>query len=355
MCKTKERMLSILMALLLMFSCFAGVMAPAAQAAPEDNALQVKMRFDKSPAAPGDTVTVTAYLENYESAEKDIYTISVEIPTKTANLTYVEGSEKSYVDKNDFNVAETFIMFGYAEDKKDGVPVLPRSTKDLFSFQLKVNDQLTEDCEEELYKDIVIGDIDDEPILVSKDAVKLPIKAVIPVESISLDKTETSLKIGETTALKATVLPENATDKTFSWSTSNKDVATVDGNGLVTAVGEGQATITATTKDGNKTASCVVSVSKPAPVVVAVTGVTLDKSEAALKIGETATLKATVAPENATNKNVSWTSSDEAVATVKDGVITAVAAGKATITVTTEDGQKTARCCLLYTSDAADD
>ncbi|MPN49328.1 hypothetical protein SDC9_196946 [bioreactor metagenome] len=80
-----------------------------------------------------------------------------------------------------------------------------------------------------------------------------------------------------------------------------------------------------------------------------VTGVTLDKTEAALKVGETATLAATIAPANATNKNVSWSSSDEAIATVKDGVVTAVAAGKATITVITEDGQKTAECVVTVT------
>ena len=342
MCKTKERMLSILMALLLMFSCFAGVMAPVAQAAPEDNSLQVKMRFDKSPTAPGDTVTATVYLENYESAAEDIYAMSVEVPAKTENLTYVKDSFNSYVKKNDLNITDTFIMFGYTEDKWDGVPVLPRDTKDLFSFQLKVNDQLKTDTEEELYMDILVGG-NEEVMLSGKENVKLPIQAVIPVKSVSLDQTETALKIGESTALKATVLPENASDKTVGWSTSDKTIATVDGNGLVQAVGEGQAIITATTKDGSKTANCTINVKKP---IVAVTGVTLDKNEAALKIGETATLAATVAPADATNKNVSWSSSDEAIATVKDGVVTAVAAGKATITVTTEDGQKTAECVV---------
>lgn len=249
MCKTKERMLSILMALLLMFSCFAGVMAPLAQAAPEDNSLQVKMRFDKSPTAPGDTVTATVYLENYESATEDIYAMSVEVPAKTENLTYVKDSFKSYVKKNDLNITDTFIMFGYTEDKWDGVPVLPRDTKDLFSFQLKVNDQLKTDAEEELYMDILVGG-NEEVMLSGKENVKLPIQAVIAVESIALDQTKATLNIGESIALKATVLPENASDKTVGWSTSDKNIATVDGNGLVQAVGEGQAIITATTKDG---------------------------------------------------------------------------------------------------------
>ena len=77
---------------------------------------------------------------------------------------------------------------------------------------------------------------------------------------------------------------------------------------------------------------------------VAVTGVTLDKSEVSITVGKTATLTATITPSNATNKNVSWTSSDEGVATVENGVVTAVAKGSATITVTTEDGNYSASC-----------
>ena len=77
---------------------------------------------------------------------------------------------------------------------------------------------------------------------------------------------------------------------------------------------------------------------------VAVTGVTLDKSEVSITVGKTATLTATITPSNATNKNVSWTSSDEGVATVENGVVTAVAEGSATITVTTEDGKYSASC-----------
>ena len=79
---------------------------------------------------------------------------------------------------------------------------------------------------------------------------------------------------------------------------------------------------------------------------VAVTGVTLDKTEVALNIGETVTLTATVAPDDATDKTVTWATSDETVATVADGVVTAVAAGTATITVITTDGAKTATCTV---------
>ena len=85
---------------------------------------------------------------------------------------------------------------------------------------------------------------------------------------------------------------------------------------------------------------------------VAVTGVTLSQTEATLNIGETLTLTATVAPDNATDQTVTWTSSDETVATVADGVVTAVAVGTATITVTTTDGAKTATCAVTVAATA---
>ncbi|MDO5433904.1 Ig-like domain-containing protein [Eubacterium sp.] len=170
----------------------------------------------------------------------------------------------------------------------------------------------------------------------------------IPVEAVNLDKTDAALKIGETTTLTAAITPENATNKNVSWTSSDEKVAAVK-DGVVTALAEGKAAITVTTEDGEKTAVCNVTVSGEKPVTVPVTGVSLDKKDAALKIGETTALTATITPENATNKNVSWTSSDEKVAAVKSGVVTAISEGKATITVTTEDGNKTAECIVTVT------
>lgn len=170
----------------------------------------------------------------------------------------------------------------------------------------------------------------------------------IPVEGVALDKKDAVLKIGETTALKAAVTPENATNKNVSWSSSDEKIATVK-DGVVTAVSEGTTAITVTTEDGGKTAVCNVTVSGEKPEVIPVTGVSLDKREAVLKVGETGALTATVAPKNATNKNVSWSSSDEKIAMVKGGVVTAVSEGKATITVATEDGNKTATCIVTVT------
>lgn len=87
----------------------------------------------------------------------------------------------------------------------------------------------------------------------------------IPVQSVSLDKTSLGLTEGETAQLTATVLPDNATNKNVTWSTSNASIATVDANGLVTAVSAGTATITVTTEDGSFTANCTVTVREDVP------------------------------------------------------------------------------------------
>ena len=336
----------------------------------------------------------------------------------------------------------------------------------------------------------------------------------VAVTDVALDKEEISVEAGKTEQLKATVSPSNASNKAVSWTSSDETVATVDQNGLVTAVKEGTATITVTTEDGGKTAVCEVTVTAPAAeegtiykltdqftdgkeylivssdaegsayaltnpggssggtsmgqtevavksgdvdedgtadiyirsdaedIVwtaaangdgfditngtdylegksgnvriynsqqysdrywtyegsqfkhvggsntytvyyssgftstynestnkiyiyekyadegdpVAVTDVALDKETISVEAGKTDQLKATVSPANASNKAVSWTSSDETVATVdQNGLVTAVKEGTATITVTTEDGGKTAVCEVTVTAPAAEE
>ena len=164
--------------------------------------------------------------------------------------------------------------------------------------------------------------------------------APIAVTGVSLSKSETILTIGNSETLTATVAPANADNKNVTWSTDAPTVATVE-NGTVKAIGAGTATITVTTEDGKYTATCTVKIS-PAPV--AANGVTLTPDKTTLNVGEKQTLTATVLPADATNKNVTWVSSDTSVATVENGVVTAVGKGTATITVTTEDGGFPATC-----------
>ena len=172
--------------------------------------------------------------------------------------------------------------------------------------------------------------------------VTVNVAATVPVTSVSLDKTSLGLTEGDTETLTATVEPSDATNKNVTWSTSDASIATVT-DGVVTAVAPGTATITVTTEDGNKTATCAVTVTA---ATVPVTGVTLNKTSTSLYVGDTETLTATVAPDNATDKTVTWTSSNPSVATVENGVVTAVAPGTAVITVTTADGTKTATCTV---------
>ena len=171
-----------------------------------------------------------------------------------------------------------------------------------------------------------------------------PAPEVIEVTSVSLNKTSLTLEIGESETLTATVLPSNATDKSVTWTSSDKSVVTVI-NGRITAVGAGAATITAKTSNG-KTAICSIIVKEPAPEIIEVTSVSLNKTSLTLEIGASETLTATVLPSNATDKSVTWTSSDQAVATVVNGKITAVGSGIATITATASNGKK-ASCTII--------
>lgn len=169
--------------------------------------------------------------------------------------------------------------------------------------------------------------------------------ATKPVTGVTLNKTTTKIKVGETESLVATVNPSDATNKNVTWTSSDETVATV-ANGVVTGKSVGTTTIKVTTQDGNHVASCNVTIeeNEEEPTVIDVTGVELDKTEDEIKVGETLTLKATVLPENATNKNVTWSSSDEKIATVANGVVTGKKEGNVTITVTTQDGNYKEEC-----------
>ncbi|MFC6402307.1 Ig domain-containing protein [Mammaliicoccus sciuri] len=160
----------------------------------------------------------------------------------------------------------------------------------------------------------------------------------ISVTGVTLSKESLTLEPGATGNLVATVEPSTATDKTVTFASSDKEIATVDNKGKVTAVKPGAADITVTTKDGSKTAKCALTVTAK---TIAVTGVTIAPKTASVDVDTTTKLNSTVAPSTATNKSVSYKSSDEAVATVSsNGTVTGVAEGDATITVTTQDGNK---------------
>ena len=167
----------------------------------------------------------------------------------------------------------------------------------------------------------------------------------IPVTSVTLNKSELTMKVEDEEQLTVVVAPIEVVDKSVHWTSSDPSVATVSDTGVVTAVSAGTATITARSNlTQDKYASCTVTV---LPKFIHVTDVSLDKSSLTLELGESATLSCTVSPANASDKSVTWSSSDEKVVKVDaSGRVTTVATGTATIIVTANDNGKRASCTV---------
>ncbi|MBR2066765.1 MAG: Ig-like domain-containing protein, partial [Solobacterium sp.] len=164
----------------------------------------------------------------------------------------------------------------------------------------------------------------------------------VAVSGLSLNKSTMTLTKGNSDKLIATVTPQNATDKTVTYTSSNPSIVTVDHEGNVVAKNAGNATITATTNDGNKTATCAITVNNP---TISVTNVSLNKNATVLTEGDSEQLSVTIEPANATNKNLTWSTSNANVAKIDaSGKITAISEGTAIITVKTQDGNHTATC-----------
>jgi uncharacterized protein YjdB len=163
----------------------------------------------------------------------------------------------------------------------------------------------------------------------------------VSVTGVTLNKTSLTLGVGQSETLISTILPAKANNQAVTYTSSNPLVASVMPNGLVTALSKGTTTIVVYTVDGGFSATCAVTVKE-----IPVSHVLLNKYKLVLDITETEMLISDVQPANATNKEVYWTSSNHAVATVNfaTGLITPMSVGNASITVTTLDGSKTAKC-----------
>lgn len=167
------------------------------------------------------------------------------------------------------------------------------------------------------------------------------------VKSIIIDKDEMTLERGETAQLSVTVYPQDADDSSVEWSSENNEVATVDSKGTVVAISSGTTIIRATTNDGsNLTAECQVTVTP-----LKATGISIDRTEATLERDATLQLTATVTPDDADDRTVTWSSADSGIARVDGaGLVTAVSVGTTTITATTGDGTGlTASCTVTVT------
>ena len=162
------------------------------------------------------------------------------------------------------------------------------------------------------------------------------------VESIDLNYSEWNGKVGETFTISATVSPDNATDKTVVWDSSDTEVATVDEAGLVTAINTGTAIITATTSN-DLTATCKVTV---CPVLVE--EIILDPNEIRGVIGESFAIEATVLPENASEPKIEWESTNPSVATVsQDGYVEIIKEGSCRIIAYATDGSDVSAECFI--------
>ena len=160
------------------------------------------------------------------------------------------------------------------------------------------------------------------------------IPKLVRASAIELSESEKTVFVGDTFTITATVKPEDAFNRTVTWSSSDPSIATVDENGTVTAIAKGEAIITAESADGVK-AECKVTVEKK------VAAIELSESEKTVFVGDTFTITATVKPEDAFNRTVTWSSSDPSIATVdENGTVTAIAKGEATITAESADGVK---------------
>ncbi|MDP3179029.1 MAG: Ig-like domain-containing protein [Spirochaetaceae bacterium] len=176
----------------------------------------------------------------------------------------------------------------------------------------------------------------------------------VAVSGVTVSPGTASIAVAGTQQLTATVLPSTATNKSVAWTVSPTGIATVSSSGLVTGTAAGNATVTATTVDGGRTATCAVTVTGGGGGTVAVTGVTVSPGTASIAVAGTQQLTATIAPSTATNQSVAWSVSPTGVATVSSsGLVTGSVAGNATVTATTADGSFTSTCAVTVTGGGA--
>ena len=169
---------------------------------------------------------------------------------------------------------------------------------------------------------------------------------VIPATGVTLDGNDIKMYVGDAYTLKATITPNNTTSKNITWTSSNTSVATVN-RGIIIGLKEGTTTITAKTNNG-KTATAKVTIMKK---VIEPYSVSIDKQNATISIGGKVTLIASITPYNATNKTITWSSSDNSIATVNNGTVTGVKAGTVNITAKTSNG-KTATTKVVVSKEA---
>ena len=306
-----KKILAMMLALVMVMS-----MLPTAVFAAENATFTVS----SVTATPGDEVTLTVDVANNPGLFASTW--SVEYDTDVLEKVSYTASSIDGVTISNLN--DNFLWENVAmEDLQYNGKIL--------ELKFKIKDNAAVGETEVQIVELLVSDCDGNQVFFDTVPGKITITPEV-VTSITLDKTELTVNQGETATLVATVLPENATDKTVTWSSNNESVATV-ADGIVTAVGAGSAKITA--EAGDKTATCDITV---VGANVPATGITVTSPAHSgynfLMVGTENRLVATVTPDYTTDKTV-WTSSNEAVATVdENGVVTPISAGSVTITAT---------------------
>lgn len=176
---------------------------------------------------------------------------------------------------------------------------------------------------------------------------KVTVKAkTIQTSNIELSSNSESIAVGETLQLNAIISPDNASNKTLNWTSTNPSIASVNASGLVTAIAEGKTQIIATTTDGsNLSAICEITVNKQ---FISVSKIRITPSTARITVGQTLNLSAAIAPDDATNKAVKWSSTNPAIATVSEsGAVSAISEGDVIIIASTQDGSNLSATCQV--------
>ncbi len=319
------------------------------------------LSIDEIVVQPGENVTVPVYFDTSvmapyrdECCPRVVY-FDLVLPEGISVVSTMRGSELQFEDAgtvyadisvtgNYVEASHTLRVLGYGLVNADMMHAYPTGKFEYALITLKADASLTPGTTLDMPMSAVKFVMADEPSAFYYNTTDIfNINIIRNAASIALDKTEATMTVGETLQLNATVLPADVTNGDVTWSTSDATIATVDENGLVTALAVGNVTITATTADGTElTATCAITVN---PILAE--SIALDKTEATMNIGETLQLTATVLPENVTSDDLAWTSSDEAIATVENGLVTAVAPGNVTITATTTDGSELSATCAI--------
>lgn len=183
-----------------------------------------------------------------------------------------------------------------------------------------------------------IGEGESSIYVINDNGVKsneIVIKSIVGIEEIIIEKEFVEIEIGRSENLVVTILPENATNKNLIYDTTDENIAKIDGNGKISGCNVGECIINISSSDRKIIKECTVKI-KP----IEVDSLTLDESNVTIGVGQEYLLYETVLPNNATYKNVTWTSSNESILTVKDGKIKAISEGEANVIITSKNNKK---------------